>query len=127
MKAFCKRYVDFIGKYYILFLAVALGTVRLSMHMCDLIGEDSIAGFAMICAFCNTVCMFMQLADKIPLSFVQIKGGSVKSSDCNLGASADDIKREKIKSIKKKTLYAAAVLFPVTFVLLVISLVMIIV
>jgi hypothetical protein len=127
MKAFCKRYVNFIGKYYILFLAVALGTVRLSMYMCDLIGEDSIASFAMICAFCNTVCMFMQFADKIPLAFVQIKDGSIRSPKRELGESADDIKREQIKRIKKKTLYAAAVLFPVTVVLLVISLIMIIV
>ena len=127
MKTFFKRYVDSIGKYYILFLAVAIGMITVSMYMCDLLGEDSIAGIAMICAFCNVVCMFMQFADKIPLAFVQIKDGSIRSPKRELGESADDIKRRQIKSIQKKTLYVASVLLPITAILLVISLIMIVV
>ena len=106
-----KAFSEIIGKFYIVFLLISLPMIRLASFVIEKLGEGFIGYAAVVSAFVTTVCLFLQLADKLPLEFVIIKGGNVNRRSYKLGASSDDIKREQIKSVKQKSLYIATVSF----------------
>ena len=108
-----KKFSEIIGKFYIVFLLISLPMIRLASFVIEKLGEGFIGYVAVVSAFVTTVCLFLQLADKLPLEFVMIKGGNVNRRSYKLGASSDDIKREQIKSVKQKSLYIATVSFSV--------------
>ena len=108
-----KAFSEIIGKFYIVVLLISLPMIRLASFVIEKLGEGLIGYAAVVSAFVTTVCLFLQLADKLPLEFVMIKGGNVNRRSYKLGASSDDIKREQIKSVKQKSLYIATVSFSV--------------
>ena len=119
-----KAFSEIIGKFYIVFLLISLPMIRLASFVIEKLGEGFIGYAAVVSAFVTTVCLFLQLADKLPLEFVIIKGGNVNRRSYKLGASSDDIKREHIKSVKQKSLYIATVSFLVMIIFNLVGLVL---
>ena len=108
-----KVFSTLINRFYIIFLFISVLMIRLASFIMEKLSENVIGYTALISAFVTTVCLLFQLLDKIPLSFVMIRGGSVNKSKYKLGASSDDIKREKIQNAKQIALYIATIAFPI--------------
>ena len=90
--------------------------IRLASFIMEKLAENVIGYIALISAFVTTVCLLFRLLDKIPLSFVKIRGCSVNKSKYKLGANSDDIKRVKIQNAKQIALYIAIISFPIMIV-----------
>jgi hypothetical protein len=122
---FLTRYLRLIDKLYIVLLPVSVLMISASNLILQRTGEGFIGYSSLISAFITTVCLALQLADKVPLSFVHIKGINYSKYTNKLGATRDDMKREYIKAMKQKAAHIAAISFPTMLILNLIGLIIV--
>ena len=124
MKAFLTRIIEFLARFHIVFLFFSFAMIPASQFIANKLGKEIISYLSIFSSFLTTVCLLFQFLDMIPLSFIRINGVNNKYKH-PLGATSNDIKREKIKQFKKMALYAAAILFPIMVVSNLIGIIMV--
>ena len=126
MKVLLARITGFVSRFYIIFTIISFLMTLISQYIVTKLGTAVFGQLALTVSFVTILCMSCQFLDKVPLQFINIRGGIIKSKR-PLGATSDDVKRMQIKRIKKDSLYIATLLFPIMLILNIVGIIMVLV